>query len=335
VRVLVTGGAGFIGSALCRHLIGDLGHEARVLDSLTYAASLAALAPVADSPLYGLDQVDIQDAAAVQAVFEAFRPDAVVHLAAETHVDRSIAGARGFVDTNVVGTFTLLEASRAYLAAGDRTLRDRFRFLHVSTDEVFGALGPEGRFCETSAYDPSSPYAATKAASDHLVRAWGRTHGLPVMVSNGSNTYGPHQFPEKLIPVVIVAAMEGRAIPVYGEGAQVRDWLFVDDHARALAAILTSGAPGQTYAIGARAERRNIDVVRQICAIMDRLRPTGAPHERLIAFVADRPGHDARYAIDPAKIERELDWRPREAFDTGLEKTVAWYLGGVPRRAAP
>jgi dTDP-glucose 4,6-dehydratase len=326
LRVLVTGGAGFIGSALARHLVLDLGCDVTVLDKLTYAANLASLAPIAGSPLYRLEQADICDPAAVQRVFAAHRPQAVVHLAAESHVDRSIQGARVFLDTNVAGTFTLLEAARGYLAAADPALREAFRFVHVSTDEVFGSLGPHGAFTEQSAYDPSSPYSATKAASDHLVRAWGRTYGLPVIVSHGSNTYGPCQFPEKLIPLTLLAALEGRPLPVYGDGANVRDWVYVEDHARALGLILERGRVGETYAIGGRAERRNIDVVRQICALMDQMRPAGAPHARLIAFVADRPGHDQRYAIDPGKVERSLGWRAKESFETGLEKTIAWYL---------
>ena len=325
-RVLVTGGAGFIGSALARHLVLDLGCDVTVLDKLTYAATLASLAPIAGSPLYRLELADICDAAAVAVAFAAHRPQAVVHLAAESHVDRSIQGARVFLDTNVAGTFTLLEAARAYLADAEPALAEAFRFVHVTTDEVFGSLGPYGAFSETSAYDPSSPYSATKAASDHLVRAWGRTYGLPVIVSHGSNTYGPCQFPEKLIPLTILAALEGRPLPVYGDGSNVRDWLHVEDHARALGLILRGGQVGETYAVGARAERRNIDVVRQICAVMDRLRPEGAPHARLIAFVADRPGHDLRYAIDPGKLERMLGWWPQESFESGLEQTIAWYL---------
>ncbi|HZZ90298.1 MAG TPA: dTDP-glucose 4,6-dehydratase [Caulobacteraceae bacterium] len=326
MRILVTGGAGFIGSALCRHLVLDLGHQVRVLDKLTYAGNLASLADVAADARFELQRVDICDAAAVTAAFGAFQPEGVIHLAAESHVDRSITGARAFLDTNVAGTFTLLEAARAHLAGAGKALTERFRFVHVSTDEVFGSLADDGLFTETTAYDPSSPYSATKAASDHLVRAWGRTYRLPVIVSNCSNNYGPRQFPEKLIPLTILAALEGRPLPVYGAGANVRDWLYVDDHARALALLLERGRPGETYNVGGRNERRNIDVVRQVCALMDGHKGEGAPHDRLISFVADRPGHDRRYAIDAAKLETELGWRAEETFETGLAKTVAWYL---------
>jgi dTDP-glucose 4,6-dehydratase len=334
MRVLVTGGAGFIGSAVCRHLLNDLGHDVVVLDKLTYAADLESLAPIAGRPGYALEQADICDVAAVRRIFQAHRPDAVIHLAAETHVDRSIQGARVFVDTNVTGTFALLEASRAYLAGAGLAVREGFRFVHVSTDEVFGALGPVGAFSEASPYDPSSPYSATKAASDHLARAWGRTYGLPVIVTHGSNTYGPWQFPEKLIPLTILAALEGRPLPVYGDGSHVRDWVYVDDHARALGAVLARGLPGETYAIGARSEHRNLDVVRRICALIDQMRPQGAPHARLITFVADRPGHDQRYALDLSKIERELGWRAEEGFDSGLEKTLVWRLSRLGRGPA-
>jgi dTDP-glucose 4,6-dehydratase len=326
MRLFVTGGAGFIGSAVCRHLVGDLGHEVVVIDKLTYAANLASLAPISTSPLYRLEQVDICNAAAIAQLFEAHRPDGVIHLAAESHVDRSITGSRVFVDTNVIGTFTLLEASRAYLATADKAVADRFRFVHVSTDEVYGSLGADGLFAEDTAYDPSSPYSATKAASDHLAKAWHRTYGLPVIVSNCSNNYGPYHFPEKLIPLMILAALDGSPLPVYGDGSQIRDWLYVEDHARALALIFERGRPGETYNIGGRNERRNIDVVRRVCELMDRLNPTGGPHERLITHVADRPGHDARYAIDATKLESELGWRAQETFETGIEKTVAWYL---------
>ncbi len=326
MRLFVTGGAGFIGSAVCRLLIGEFGHEVVVIDKLTYAASLASLAPISDSPLYHLEQVDICDAPAIMQLFETYRPDAVIHLAAESHVDRSISGSRVFLDTNVVGTFVLLEATRAYLNGSGRDMAEDFRMLHVSTDEVFGSLESEGVFTEATRYDPSSPYSATKAASDHLVRAWGRTYGVPVMISNCSNNYGPYQFPEKLIPLIILAGLEGRPLPVYGDGTNVRDWLYVDDHARALALIIQQGRPGETYAVGGCNEQRNIDVVRGICGLMDRMSPAGAPHDRLIKFVDDRPGHDRRYAIDASKLENELSWRPRETFESGLEKTVGWYL---------
>jgi dTDP-glucose 4,6-dehydratase len=303
-----------------------LGHQVLVLDKLTYAGNLASLDEVTGATGFGLERVDICDGEAVSAQFAAFQPEGVIHLAAESHVDRSITGARAFLDTNVAGTFNLLEAARAYLAGAGRPVAERFRFIHVSTDEVFGSLADEGLFTETTAYAPSSPYSATKAASDHLARAWHRTYGLPVIVSNCSNNYGPRQFPEKLIPLTILAALQGRPLPVYGAGANVRDWLYVDDHARALALLLERGRPGETYNVGGRNERRNIDVVRRICALMDGHDAGGAPHERLISFVADRPGHDRRYAIDAAKLERELGWRAEETFETGLAKTVAWYL---------
>ena len=326
MRVFVTGGAGFIGSAVCRHLVTDLGHEIVVIDKLTYAANLASLAPIEASPDYQFERVDICDREAIDRLFALHRPDAMIHLAAESHVDRSISGSRVFLDTNVVGTFTLLEATRAYLAGTGKPVADSFRMLHVSTDEVFGSLADDGFFTESSGYDPSSPYSATKAASDHLAKAWHRTYGLPVMVSNCSNNYGPYHFPEKLIPLIILQALEGKPLPVYGDGGNIRDWLYVEDHARALAVILERGQPGETYNVGGRNEQRNIDVVRRICSIMDDLRPEAGPHERLITFVADRPGHDQRYAIDATKLESELGWRARETFETGIEKTVKWYL---------
>ncbi|WP_445492930.1 dTDP-glucose 4,6-dehydratase [Rhodopseudomonas sp. RCAM05734] len=324
MRVIVTGGAGFIGSAVCRHFIQDLGHDVVVLDKLTYAGNLASLAPVASSPLYSFAQHDICDAAAVDRLFNSYQPDAVVHLAAESHVDRSISGSNVFVQTNVNGTFNLLEAARKYVAS--RKNADRFRFVHVSTDEVYGSLGADGLFTETTSYDPSSPYSATKAASDHLAKAWHRTYGLPVIVSNCSNNYGPYHFPEKLIPLIILNALERKPLPVYGDGSNIRDWLFVEDHARALGLILDKGRPGETYNIGGRNERSNLDVVHQICTWMDRLRPAVAEHRDLITFVADRPGHDLRYAIDASKLETELGWRAQETFETGIEKTVRWYL---------
>jgi dTDP-glucose 4,6-dehydratase len=325
-RLLVTGGAGFIGSAVCRHLVADLGCEVIALDKLTYAANLASLDPVADDPRFRLEVADVCDPAALARIFETHRPHAVIHLAAESHVDRSITGARVFVDTNVVGAFRLLEACRHYLAGAPAQVREAFRYVQTSTDEVFGELGPDGCFTETSPYRPSSPYSATKAAADHLAQAWMRTYGLPVIISHGSNTYGPCQFPEKLIPTMILAALEGRPLPVYGEGINVRDWLHVDDHARALGLMAREGRTGEAYAVGARCERRNIDLVRRICALMDEMRPAGAPHARLIAHVPDRPGHDHRYALDPGKLERELGWRPQQSFDAGLEATVSWYL---------
>jgi dTDP-glucose 4,6-dehydratase len=326
MRVFVTGGAGFIGSAVSRHLLLDRGDNIVVIDKLTYAASETSLAPLTQMAGYQFEHVDICDANAVGRLFETYQPDAVVHLAAESHVDRSIAGSRVFLDTNVVGTFTLLEASRTYLAGADSARAKRFRFVHVSTDEVFGSLGADGLFTEASPYDPSSPYSATKAASDHLAKAWHRTYGLPVIVSNCSNNYGPRQFPEKLIPLMILAALEGRPLPVYGDGANIRDWLYVGDHARALALMLDGGRPGETYTVGGRNERTNLDVVQQICALMDIHRPSGGPHARLITHVTDRPGHDRRYAIDAAKLEQELGWRADETFETGLAKTIKWYL---------
>jgi len=326
MRLFVTGGAGFIGSAVARHLVGDLGHDVVVIDKLTYAANLASLAPISDNPLYRLEQADICDAPRMAQLFETHQPDGVIHLAAESHVDRSITGSRVFVDTNVIGTFTLLEASRAYLAGAGKTRAGEFRFVHVSTDEVYGSLGADGLFVEDTPYDPSSPYSATKAASDHLAKAWYRTYGLPVIVSNCSNNYGPYHFPEKLIPLMILAALDGAPLPVYGDGSNVRDWLYVEDHARALALIFERGRPGETYNIGGRNERRNIDVVNRVCELMDRLNPAGGPHDRLVTYVSDRPGHDLRYAIDATKLESELGWRAQETFESGIEKTVAWYL---------
>jgi dTDP-glucose 4,6-dehydratase len=324
MRVLVTGGAGFIGSAVCRHFVLDLGHQVLVVDKLTYAGNLASLSPVEGNPQYSMTRADVCDAAAIRDIFSKFKPDAVVHLAAESHVDRSISGSSVFVQTNVVGTFTLLEAARAYLQE-NKACRDDFRFLHVSTDEVYGSLGDHGLFKESTPYDPSSPYSATKAASDHLAKAWHRTHGVPVIVSNCSNNYGPYQFPEKLIPLMILNALHDEALPVYGSGNNVRDWLYVEDHARALGLILDKGKVGETYNVGGRNERRNIEVVRQICHCLDRLRERRT-HDRLITHVADRPGHDLRYAIDASKLESELGWRAQENFETGIEKTVKWYL---------
>lgn len=325
MRVLVTGGAGFIGSAVCRHFVLDLGYEVIALDKLTYAGNLASLAPVASNSKFKFERTDICDDIAVREAFTKYLPDAVLHLAAETHVDRSISGADVFVQTNVVGTFVLLEATREYLKANPR-LSAEFRFMHVSTDEVYGSLAETGLFSEKTPYDPSSPYSATKAASDHLAKAWHRTYGLPVIVSNCSNNYGPYQFPEKLIPLIVLNALHGVPLPVYGSGSNIRDWLFVEDHARALGLILTSGLPGQTYNVGGRNERSNMDVVKQICLCMDEILGNRPPHDRLITFVTDRPGHDQRYAIDASKLENELGWRAQETFETGLKKTVRWYL---------
>jgi dTDP-glucose 4,6-dehydratase len=323
MRLLVTGGAGFIGSAVCRHFIANLGYEVTVIDKLTYAGNLASLESVASHRRCHFERHDICDADAINAIFAKYRPDAVVHLAAESHVDRSISGSDLFVRTNVIGTFTLLEAARRYLSLYNNR---GFRFVHVSTDEVYGSLGNEGLFTEETPYDPSSPYSATKAASDHLAMAWYRTYGLPVIVSNCSNNYGPYHFPEKLIPLMILNALDRKTLPVYGNGSNVRDWLYVEDHARALGLILIHGMPGETYNIGGRNERQNIEVVRQVCSWMDRLRPIERSHHDLVQFVPDRPGHDQRYAIDASKLENELGWRAQETFETGIEKTVRWYL---------
>ena len=326
MRVMVTGGAGFIGSAVCRHFILDLGHEVIVVDKLTYAGNLASLTPVTSSAQYAFEKLDICDGEGIKAAFSKYRPAAVVHLAAESHVDRSISGSNAFVQTNVIGTFTLLEAAREYLDANQHIRDQGFRFIHVSTDEVYGSLGEIGLFSETTPYDPSSPYSATKAASDHIAKAWHRTYGLPIIVSNCSNNYGPYQFPEKLIPLMVLNALHSQPLPVYGDGSNVRDWLFVDDHARALGMILEKGLPGETYNVGGRNERRNIDVVKQICACLDELRSSEGRHDRFVTYVTDRPGHDQRYAIDASKLETRLGWRVQETFETGIQKTVRWYL---------
>lgn len=325
--VIVTGGAGFIGSALVRHLVGDRGWRVTVVDKLTYAANLESLAPVATNPHYRFVQADICDRAAMDALIAEARPDAILHLAAESHVDRSITGSAAFIETNIIGTYALLEAARAYWSGLQGTARDTFRFLHVSTDEVYGSLGPGEMFLETTPYDPRSPYSASKAASDHLVSAWHETYGLPTLITNCSNNYGPYHFPEKLIPLVLLNALEMKPLPVYGDGRQVRDWLYVEDHVRALALALEQGRIGRTYNVGGRAPMENITVVERLCDILDRLRPADRPRRSLITYVADRPGHDRRYAIDPTRIETELGWRPQETFDSGIEKTVAWYLG--------
>jgi dTDP-glucose 4,6-dehydratase len=325
MRILVTGGAGFIGSALVRHLVSG-GHEVLNVDALTYAGNLASLKLVEDRANYRFLKADIRDGAAMTQAICGFRPERIMHLAAESHVDRSITGAADFIQTNVVGSFVLLEAARAWWLTLAEAERAAFRFLHVSTDEVYGSLGAEGLFHETTPYDPSSPYSASKAASDHLAKAWHRTYGLPVVVSNCSNNYGPYHFPEKLIPLTILNALQGRALPVYGQGENIRDWLYVEDHARALDLIAEQGQPGETYNVGGRNERRNIDVVFRICEVLDRLVPAGSPRSELIAYVADRPGHDARYAIDATRLETELGWRAQENFESGIEKTVQWYL---------
>jgi dTDP-glucose 4,6-dehydratase len=323
MKLLVTGGAGFIGSAVVRLAVAR-GHEVVNLDALTYAANPANVAAVAGSNLYSFEQADLRDRARLDEVFALHRPDAVMHLAAESHVDRSIDGPGDFIATNVTGTFNLLEAARGHWLACGRPAG--FRFHHISTDEVFGSLGPEGKFTETTPYDPRSPYSASKAASDHLVRAWHETYGLPVVLTNCSNNYGPFHFPEKLVPVVILNALQGRPIPVYGAGLNVRDWLYVEDHADALLLVLEKGAVGRSYNIGGENEVRNIDLVRMLCALMDEMHPKGAPHDRLITFVTDRPGHDARYAIDPSRIRGELGWRPSVTLEEGLRRTVCWYL---------
>ena len=323
MKILVTGGAGFIGSAVVR-LAVRRGHEVVNLDALTYAANCENVASVSNSPLYSFEQADIRDRAALDRVLDQHKPDAVMHLAAESHVDRSIDGPGAFIETNVTGTYNLLEAARAYWTRQGKP--ENFRFHHISTDEVFGSLGETGQFTEDTPYDPRSPYSASKAASDHLVRAWHETYGLPVVLTNCSNNYGPFHFPEKLVPVVILNALHGRPIPVYGDGGNVRDWLYVEDHADALLLVLEKGELGRSYNIGGENEAKNIDLVRTICTEMDRLRPENAPHERLITFVTDRPGHDRRYAIDPDRIRTELGWRPSVTVEEGLRRTVEWYL---------
>ena len=323
MKLLVTGGAGFIGSAVVRQAI-RAGHEVINLDVLTYAANLANVAPVSNAPGYVFEQASITDRAALDDLFAKHRPDAMMHLAAESHVDRSIDGPAEFIDTNITGTYTILEAARAYWEAEGRP--ETFRFHHISTDEVFGSLGETGLFTEDTPYDPRSPYSASKAASDHLVRAWHETYGLPVVLTNCSNNSGPYHFPEKLIPVVILNAIHGKEIPVYGAGDNVRDWLYVEDHADALILVLEKGELGRSYNIGGENEVTNIDLVRKICALLDERRPSDAPHDKLITFVTDRPGHDKRYAIDPSRIRDELGWRPSVTWEEGLAKTVDWYL---------
>ncbi|MFO7603243.1 MAG: dTDP-glucose 4,6-dehydratase [Gammaproteobacteria bacterium] len=330
MRYLITGGAGFIGSAVIRHLIEHTEHEVINLDKLTYAGNLESLAAVSSEPRYHFAQVDICDAAAVQHVLAQYQPDAMMHLAAESHVDRSIDGPAAFIETNIVGTYILLEAARDYWKTLPPARAAAFRFHHVSTDEVYGSLPATGLFTETSRYEPNSPYSASKASSDHLVRAWCATYGLPVVISNCSNNYGPYQFPEKLIPLMVLNALQGKALPVYGRGDQIRDWLYVDDHARALCQVLARGTVGETYNIGGHNEKTNLQVVHALCDLLEELvpqHPAGVErYHDLIAYVADRPGHDQRYAIDASKIQRELGWTPEETFATGLRKTVQWYL---------
>jgi dTDP-glucose 4,6-dehydratase len=327
-RFIVTGGAGFIGSAVVRHIVQNTPHEVVVIDKLTYAGNLESLAPVADSKRYRFFRDDIADGHRMRELFAAVQPDVVLHLAAESHVDRSIDGAADFVQTNIVGTFALLEAALAYWQGLSTARQDRFRFHHVSTDEVFGSLGVDGAFVETSPYRPNSPYAASKAASDHLVRAWHETHGLPVVISNCSNNFGPYQFPEKLIPLMILNCLEGKELPVYGKGENVRDWLYVDDHVRALMLVAEKGRVGETYVVGGEGGLANLAVVKTICALADRRAPDTliGSREALIRFVADRPGHDLRYFVDASKIRDELGWRPLETFHSGMEKTIDWYL---------
>lgn len=326
--ILVTGGAGFIGSALVRLLVKDPNTRIINVDALTYAGNLESLIQVENAQNYQFEKVNICDALAVNALFDKYKPDAVMHLAAESHVDRSIDGPAAFIETNIVGTYNLLEAARSYWNNLSNDAKDQFRFHHISTDEVFGSLPEEGLFTETSPYQPNSPYSASKAASDHLVRAWFHTYGLPVLLTNCSNNYGPYQFPEKLIPLIILNALEGKHLPVYGKGDNIRDWLYVDDHVKALKIVLEKGKPGETYNIGGHNEKTNMEVVQTLCTLLDELVPDSIhrPHEKLIEFVKDRPGHDKRYAIDASKMKSELDWLPEETFETGLRKTVEWYL---------
>jgi dTDP-glucose 4,6-dehydratase len=326
LRLIITGGLGFIGSAAVRHLAVDPENEILNIDKGTYAGNPASVAHVANNNNYELLAIDIADSDKVSAAFDAFQPDAVLHLAAESHVDRSIDAPDDFIHTNLVGTFNMLNNARHYWSALDEARRSKFRFIHVSTDEVFGSLGESDVFTETTPYQPSSPYSASKAGSDHLARAWQHTYGLPVIVTNCSNNYGPYQFPEKLIPLMILKGLAGEPLPVYGKGDNIRDWLHVDDHVAALEVVLRTGEPGETYNIGGKTEYTNLEVVETICAVLDKIKPEQAPHKKLITFVDDRPGHDFRYAMDISKISRELGWQPAVAFETGLEATVQWYV---------
>lgn len=332
MKFLITGGAGFIGSAVIRHIIQNTEHQVLNVDKLTYAGNLESLASISNNERYQFSQTDICDHLALSQLFESFKPDAVMHLAAESHVDRSISGPMEFMQTNIIGTYQLLEAARQYWNSLDEEQKEKFRFHHISTDEVYGDLeGTTDLFTETTPYAPSSPYSASKASSDHLVRAWNRTYGLPTIITNCSNNYGPYHFPEKLIPLVILNALAGKALPIYGKGDQIRDWLYVEDHARALYKVVTESVVGETYNIGGHNEKQNIEVVKTICSILDELKPqsNGQAYESLITFVQDRPGHDLRYAIDATKIGHELGWKPEETFDTGIRKTVEWYLNNL------
>ncbi|MCW8332810.1 dTDP-glucose 4,6-dehydratase [Vibrio paucivorans] len=331
MKILVTGGAGFIGSAVIRHIINNTSDSVVNVDKLTYAGNLESLTEVEESGRYAFEQVDICDNESLKRVFEAHKPDKVMHLAAESHVDRSIDGPAEFIETNIIGTYNLLEVSRHYWNSLGEDAKSEFRFHHISTDEVYGDLeGTDDLFTESTSYEPSSPYSASKASSDHLVRAWQRTYGLPTIITNCSNNYGPYHFPEKLIPLMILNALDGKPLPVYGNGMQIRDWLYVDDHARALYKVVTEGAVGETYNIGGHNEKANIEVVKLICSLLEEMVPTKPPgvssYEELITYVADRPGHDVRYAIDASKIEKELSWKPEETFESGIRKTVEWYL---------
>ncbi|MFK7160473.1 dTDP-glucose 4,6-dehydratase [Marinospirillum sp. MEB164] len=338
MKILVTGGAGFIGSAVIRHIIHNTLESLVNVDKLTYAGNLDNLVSVCQSPRYAFEQVDICDRSALERIFSQHQPDAVMHLAAESHVDRSIDGPAAFIETNIIGTYTLLDVARSYWQGLDSTRKQKFRFHHISTDEVYGDLphpdedaqAAQTLFTESTSYSPSSPYSASKASSDHLVRAWHRTYGLPVIVTNCSNNYGPYHFPEKLVPHIILNALQGKPLPVYGKGDQIRDWLYVEDHARALYKVVTEGKVGETYNIGGHNEKQNLEVVQLLCEILQELKPQTSHYQDLITFVKDRPGHDRRYAIDASKIERELDWKPQETFESGMRKTVQWYLDHKP-----
>ncbi|ARN56301.1 dTDP-glucose 4,6-dehydratase [Sedimentisphaera salicampi] len=326
MNIIVTGGAGFIGSAVIRHIIKNADHSVLNIDKLTYAGNLSSLKEVEGSDRYSFAQADICDKPAVQELFSSFKPDAVMHLAAESHVDRSIDGPADFIETNIIGTYNLLDISKKYFEQLQPDAKSRFRFHHISTDEVYGSLGREGFFKEETSYDPRSPYSASKASSDHLVKAWHHTYQLPIVLTNCSNNYGPYQFPEKLIPLIILNALEGKPLPVYGKGDNIRDWLYVEDHAEALAKVLLEGRPGESYNIGGHNEKTNLEVVQTICDLIDEIRPADKPRRELIKFVKDRPGHDKRYAIDAGKIQSELGWQPKESFETGIRKTIQWYI---------